>query len=152
MTIHGIPAESRFDSESVSWPTITCAFSSRSTRCGSSPNGTRAGRSTSASQRCSRGARGAVELVAELADEPDPEREAGNACDLELSRVEVPEGVVRDVRVRQRAERLARLRPGEVDRGERAGDVDDLDVEPQTAFHHSNHSKTASEPVEVVVT
>ena len=40
------------DSESVSWPTITCSFCSRSTRCGSSPNG-RAPAATSASQTCS---------------------------------------------------------------------------------------------------
>src|SRR5581483_3334925 len=52
LTIQGIPAESRVDSESVSWPTITCCFSSRSTRCASTPNG-RAPPATSWSQTCS---------------------------------------------------------------------------------------------------
>ena len=38
-TSHGIAASRRFDSESVSWPTIGCTFSSRRMRCGSRPNG-----------------------------------------------------------------------------------------------------------------
>ena len=52
LTIHGIAAPYGVDSESVSWPTMTCSFCSRSTRCGSSPNG-RAPAATSASHTCS---------------------------------------------------------------------------------------------------
>ena len=96
----------------------------------------------------------AVELVAELADEPDPEREARHARDLELPRVEVPEA--RRSRRRRRVsarERLARPRPGDVDRGERAGDVDDLDVDAARPRSTTRTTRsTASEPVEVVVT
>src|SRR5262249_59743258 len=73
-------------------------------------------------------ARRAVELVAELADEPDPEGQAGDARDDELPSVEIAERVGRDVRVGEPRESLARARPCKVDRTERAGDVDDLRV------------------------
>ena len=56
LTSHGIAASSRFDSESVSWPTITWPFSSRRIRCGSRPNGfgsRSAACSKIASQTCS---------------------------------------------------------------------------------------------------
>jgi hypothetical protein len=74
LTIQGMPAPIRFDSESVSWPTITCAFSRRSTRCGSSPNG-RAPPPTERVPEMLADARRAVQLVAELADEADAKRE-----------------------------------------------------------------------------
>ena len=132
LTIQGIAAPNGVDSESVSWPIRMCIFCRRSSRCGSRPNGFMpcpAPASISASQRCSPCARRAVDLVADLAHEPDPQDQAGHARHVGLLAVEVGERLGRAVEVGQRAHDLPRARAGEVDGRERLGDVGQLDVE-----------------------
>src|SRR5689334_16781572 len=70
----------------------------------------------------------AVQLVAELTDEADPEREARDAGHADLLGVEVAQRLVRDVRVGQAREGLTGVRACEIEGCERAGDVDDLGV------------------------
>jgi len=72
--------------------------------------------------------RRAVQLVAELADEADAKRQARHTGDADLLRVEILERFVGDICVRQLRQSVARLRPREIQRRERAGDVDDLRV------------------------
>src|SRR6185503_13007338 len=65
-----------------------------------------------------------VELVPELPDEADAQRERGDAGDVELLRVQVLEGVGRYVVgvVDETPERGSRLRPCEIHRREGSGD------------------------------
>ncbi len=100
-------------------------------RCGSRPNGAAprsAPCSSSASQTCSRVRARQVQLVAELADEADAQAERRHSCDLQVPRVEIREGVVRHVRVGDALHQRAGVRPGDVDRGHPAGQLDELDV------------------------
>ena len=74
LTSQPMPASTGFDSASVSWPTIACCFSSRRTRCASTPNGRRPEVAAGVHQRVPEV--GAVvgrnvDLVADLAHEPD---------------------------------------------------------------------------------
>ena len=69
-----------------------------------------------------------MELVAELPDEADAEREARNARDDEVLRVEVAEVVRPHFVLGHALERVARARAGEVERRERARHVHDLGV------------------------
>ncbi len=61
---------------------------------------------------------GAVELPAELADVGDPEGEAGHRPDGHLLRAHVAERLVRQVRLGERLEDLARRRAPEAEAGE----------------------------------
>ena len=53
-----------------------------------------------------------VDLVAELADEADAQDQRGHAGDVGVLRVEVGEGLVRDVDVAQPLHQAARVRAG----------------------------------------
>src|SRR5207247_7869390 len=70
----------------------------------------------------------AMELVTQLTDEADSEQETRNTGDECLFRVEVFERVVREILVGEAREQFACAQTGDVQRGERAGDVLDLDV------------------------
>src|SRR5919109_4784685 len=67
---------------------------------------------------------GEVELVAELADEADPQHERRHPADAALPGVEVRERLVRNVEIREPAHEVARAWSRDVHGGERAGDVD----------------------------
>ena len=78
------PPRAGCDSAFVSWPTITCIFSSRRTRCGSRPNGFTACSAPASMQRVPQVLAGrgrVVDLVAELAHEADPQHQARHARD-----------------------------------------------------------------------
>ncbi|MNZ40296.1 hypothetical protein D3C78_578090 [compost metagenome] len=75
-------------------------------------------------------ARRHVDLVAQLADEADPQQACRDAGDRALAHRQVGEGFRAEVDVgAQLAQHVARARPGQVDRGHRRGDVGDVDVE-----------------------
>ena len=94
----------------------------------------------------------AVDLVAELAHEADPQEEARDTGDGRLLQVEIREPLGRDVELGQAAEQLARLGPATFTAASAPVTSTISTSILQTAFHHSNHWSTASAPVEVVVT
>ena len=156
LTIHGIAAPNGVDSESVSWPTRMCIFCRRRIRCGSRPNGRIPWSLARLEQRVPEVLAvggGAVDLVAELADEADPQDQARHAGDRRVLAVEVLERLVGAVEVGDlvpgsRAPagpaRLTAARPWVMS-------VSWTSM-PQSASHQENHSSTAPAPLEVVVT
>ena len=93
----------RFDSESVSCPTITWPFSSRRIRCGSSPNG-RAPASRAGPTGTRRPGSGSGARIQARRRSRCGRREARDTRDLDVLRVQVAELVLADVlRVLDRA-------------------------------------------------
>ena len=113
LTIQGIAAPNGVDSESVSWPISMCIFCRRSSRWGSRPNGfmpcSRAGLHERVPEVLAVRGR-AVDLVAHLAHEADPQDQAGHARHLGLLAVEVGERLGRAVEVGELAHDLPRAR------------------------------------------
>ena len=72
--------------------------------------------------------RRAVDLVAELADEADPQDQARDAGDEAAATVEILELLRGAVELGEAREDLARARPGQVDRAERLGQIGEVDV------------------------
>jgi hypothetical protein len=92
-----------------------------------------------------------VELVAELADDADAVDERRPAtCASRASRYESP-SFERSMPVRVRMTARARG-PATFTAASAPVTLTISTSMPQTAFHHSNHSRTAPAPVEVVVT
>ena len=81
-----------------------------------------------------------VELVAELADEADAQRERRHAGDRDVLRVEVGEAVGREVVVGDPLHRLAGVRAGDVDGSECSRHVGELDI-------HEPHRVPPREPL-----
>ena len=73
---------------------------------------------------------GEVDLVADLADEPDAQDQARHAGDVGLLGVQVLESLGRAVEIGQLAQDLPGSRTGQVDRGEALGHVGQPDVHP----------------------
>jgi hypothetical protein len=84
-----------------------------------------------------------VDLVPQLADEPDPEHERRDTGHVHRRRRQVRDGLARDVGVGERPHHVARRRAGDVHRRVGAREVQDADVETQSAFHHVIHRSSA---------
>jgi len=95
---------------------------------------------------------GEVELVAEFAHEPDPHRKARHPARTDLPCVQVPERLGRHIVVVRRLSASRAPGPATFTAASAPVTLTISASYPQTAFHHSNHSHTLSEPVEVVVT
>ena len=117
-----MPASSGLDSASVSWPTIACCFSSRRTRCASTPNGPQAERPLRRPIERVPDVRPVVgrdvDLEAELAHEADAQDDRRDAGHAALGGGQVGHRLARDVEVGHVREDVAGPRPGEVDRRE----------------------------------
>ena len=88
-----------------------------------------------------------VQLVRQLADEAEAHREAGHAGDGDLPVPEVREALLVERVVGQLLQQLAGVRPGHVERAERRGLVDDVDVEaPGLAPSRASTTRAARRP------
>ena len=126
-----IPASCGKVRPSVSWPTMMWPFSSRRTRCASTPKGRMPSRVCRSQEQVPQGGAvggGAVDLVAELADEADAQHAYGDAGEAAGAAGEIGKGLGREVDVGvELAQHVARLRARDVDAGIGGGDVGDVD-------------------------